>query len=155
MKSCLEIFLYVTICTCVRFILMSSGLIHHRMDHSGSLPLLLCKLPLKQRNLPLPLAIYSHNCSTQASTSDVRILSSYSPPLTSVGFSAESEVAQSCLTLCHPVDCSPQPPPSMGFSRLECWSGLPFPPRDLPNSGIEPRSPPLHVSHQGSPVGQW
>ena len=30
----------------------------------------------------------------------------------------------------------------MGFSRHEYWSGLPFPsPGDLPDSGIEPRSP--------------
>ena len=37
-----------------------------------------------------------------------------------------------------------QAPPSMGFSRQEYWSGLPFPsPRDLPSSGIEPRSPAL------------
>ena len=36
--------------------------------------------------------------------------------------------------------------PSMGFSRQECWSGLPFPsPGDLPNPGIEPRSPPLQA----------
>ena len=29
----------------------------------------------------------------------------------------------------------------MGFSRQECWSGLPFPsPGDLPNPGIEPGS---------------
>ena len=35
-----------------------------------------------------------------------------------------------------------QAPPSMGFSRREYWSGLPFPfPGDLPNPGIEPRSP--------------
>ena len=34
-----------------------------------------------------------------------------------------------------------QAPPSMGFSRREYWSGLPFPsPGDLPNPGIEPRS---------------
>ena len=34
-----------------------------------------------------------------------------------------------------------QAPPSMGFSRQECWSGLPFPsPRDLPDPGIEPGS---------------
>ena len=33
-----------------------------------------------------------------------------------------------------------QAPPSMGFSRQECWSGLPFPsPRDLSNPGIEPK----------------
>ena len=35
-----------------------------------------------------------------------------------------------------------QAPPFMGFSRQECWSGLPFPsPGDLPDPGIEPWSP--------------
>ena len=35
-----------------------------------------------------------------------------------------------------------QAPPYLGFSRQEYWSGLPFPsPGDLPNPGIEPRSP--------------
>ena len=39
-----------------------------------------------------------------------------------------------------------QAPPSMGFSRRECWSGLPFPsPGDLPDPGIEPRSPALQA----------
>ena len=33
-------------------------------------------------------------------------------------------------------------PPSIEFSRQEYWSGLPFPsPGDLPDQGIEPRSP--------------
>ena len=37
-----------------------------------------------------------------------------------------------------------QAPPSMGFPRQESWSGLPFPsPGDLPDPGIEPRSPTL------------
>ena len=37
---------------------------------------------------------------------------------------------------------------SMGFSRQEYWSGLPFPsPRDLPDPGIEPRS---HASEADS-----
>ena len=37
-----------------------------------------------------------------------------------------------------------QVPPSMGFSRQEYWSGLPFPsPGDLPDPGIEPGSPTL------------
>ena len=37
-----------------------------------------------------------------------------------------------------------QVPPSMGFSRLYYWSGLPFPsPGDLLNPGIEPGSPTL------------
>ena len=35
-----------------------------------------------------------------------------------------------------------QAPPSMGFSRQEYWSGLPFPsPGDLPDPGIKSRSP--------------
>ena len=34
----------------------------------------------------------------------------------------------------------------MEFSRQEYWSGLPFPsPRDLPNSGVEPRSAALQT----------
>ena len=49
-----------------------------------------------------------------------------------------------------------QAPPSIGFSRQECWSGLPFPSLgDLPDPGTEPGSPTLqadayHLSHQGS-----
>ena len=35
---------------------------------------------------------------------------------------------------------------SVGFSRQEYWSGLPFPsPGDLPNPGTEPRSPTLQA----------
>ena len=61
---------------------------------------------------------------------------------------SESEVAQSCPTLCHPMDWSLEPGrlQSMEFSRQEYWSGLPFPsPGDLPDPGIEPRSPALQV----------
>ena len=39
-----------------------------------------------------------------------------------------------------------QAPWSMGFSRQEYWSGLPFPtPGELPNPGIEPGSPALQT----------
>ena len=39
-----------------------------------------------------------------------------------------------------------QGPLSMGFSRQEYWSGLPFPsPEDLPDPGIEPGSPVLQA----------
>ena len=39
-----------------------------------------------------------------------------------------------------------QAPLSMGFSRQQSWSGLPFPsPGDLPNPGIEPGSPTLQT----------
>ena len=43
-----------------------------------------------------------------------------------------------------PRTAAHQAPPSMGFSRQEYWSGLPFPsPGDLPDPGIEPGSPTL------------
>ena len=47
---------------------------------------------------------------------------------------------------------------SMGFSRQESWSGLPFPsPGNLPDPRIEPVSPALQadsllLSHKGSPL---
>ena len=40
---------------------------------------------------------------------------------------SESEVAQSCPTLSDPWTAAHQAPPSMGFSRQECWSGVPLP----------------------------
>ena len=50
---------------------------------------------------------------------------------------------QLCAT---PRTAARQAPPSMGFFRQECWSGLPFPSRgDLPDSGIEPESPTLQA----------
>ena len=45
---------------------------------------------------------------------------------------------QSCLTLVTPCTAAHQAPLSMGFSRQEYWSGLPFPTKwDLLNPGIE------------------
>ena len=52
--------------------------------------------------------------------------------------SLKVKVAQSCPTLCDPMNYIK----SMDFSRPEYRSGYPFPsPGDLPNSGIEPRPP--------------
>ena len=52
--------------------------------------------------------------------------------------------AQSYPTLCNPWTVGHQAPLSMGFSRQEYWTGLPFPPPgDLPDPGIEPASPAL------------
>ena len=46
----------------------------------------------------------------------------------------------------HGLYVSHQAPLSMGFSRQEHWSGLPFPsPGDLPDTGIESRSPTLQA----------
>ena len=51
----------------------------------------------------------------------------------------------SCVQLfATPWTVACQAPLSMGFSRQDYWSGLPFPSSgDLPNPGIEPRSPAL------------
>ena len=40
---------------------------------------------------------------------------------------AAAKSLQSCLTLCDPRDSSPPGSASLGFSRQEHWSGLPFP----------------------------
>ena len=69
---------------------------------------------------------------------------------------SESDITQSCPTLCNPMDVAYQAPPSLEFSRQEYWSGLPFPsPGDLPNPGIEPgllhcRQMLYHLSHEES-----
>ena len=61
---------------------------------------------------------------------------------------SESVVAQLCPTdsLLTPWTVVYQASLSMGFSRQEYWSGLPFPsPGDLPDPGIEPRSSALQA----------
>ena len=40
---------------------------------------------------------------------------------------AAPKALQLCPTLCNPIDGSPPGSPSLGFSRQEHWSGLPFP----------------------------
>ena len=40
---------------------------------------------------------------------------------------AAAQLLQSCPTLCNPIDGSPPGSLSLGFSRQEYWSGLPFP----------------------------
>ena len=48
------------------------------------------------------------------------------------------------LLFATPWTVARQAPLSMGFSRQQYWSGLPFPPpRDLPDPGIKPESPAL------------
>ena len=55
-------------------------------------------------------------------------------------------VAQSCPTLGTPYNVAHQALLSMGFSRQEYWSGLPFPsPGDFPDPGIKPKSPALQA----------
>ena len=55
-------------------------------------------------------------------------------------------VTQSCPTHFGPWVVAHQAPLTMGFSRPEYWSGLPFPsPGDFPDPGIKPRSPTLQA----------
>ena len=55
-------------------------------------------------------------------------------------------VAKSCPTLVTPQTIACQAPLSMKFSMQEYWSGLPFPsPGNIPNPGIELRSPALQT----------
>ena len=70
-------------------------------------------------------------------------------------------ITKSCLTLWNPMDCSTQQVLlSMGFSRQEYWSGLPFSsPGDLPGLGNEPTSSSLEGNslpprHWGSSQSQ-
>ena len=69
-----------------------------------------------------------------------------------------SSISVQLLVTTGTVAC--QAPLSMEFSRQEYWGGLPFPPpRDLPNTGMEPKSltssalavDSLPLSHLGSP----
>ena len=62
----------------------------------------------------------------------------------------------SCVQLfATPWTIACQAPLSMGFSRQEYWSGLPFPsPGYLPDPGFEPRSPALQAdSLESEPLG--
>ena len=55
-------------------------------------------------------------------------------------------VTESCLTLVTPWIVAHRAPLSMGFSRQEYRSGLPFSsPGDLPDPGSKPRSPELQA----------
>ena len=55
-------------------------------------------------------------------------------------------VPKSCPTLMTPWTIAYQAPLSMGFSRQEYWSELPFPsPGNLPDPGIKPGSPALQA----------
>ena len=103
----------------------------------------------------------AHSCPTLSNPMDC------SPPgscvheavttVKSVNLFGGGLVSKLCLTLAIPWTVARQAPLSMGFSRQEYWSGLPFPSLgDLPNAGIEPESPALQadslpLSHLGSP----
>ena len=68
----------------------------------------------------------------------------------------ESETAQSCPTLCDPVDCSPPGPSVHGSlqARILEWFAISFS-RGSSHPGIEPRSPALQAdSFLSEPLGK-
>ena len=55
-------------------------------------------------------------------------------------------VTQLCPTLCDPIYCSLPSSSVHGILQARYWSGLPFPSSgDLPDPGIDPRSPALQA----------
>ena len=85
----------------------------------------------------------------------------FPPPedLPAAAAAAKSDSVQLCPTLCDPIDGTHHTPPSLGFSRQEHWSGLPFPSpmhdsekwKWSPQSCLTP-SDPMVYSLQGSSV---
>ena len=64
-------------------------------------------------------------------------------------------VTKLCPILVTPWSIALQAPLSMGFSKQEYWSGLPFPSAgDLPNPGIAPWSPALQADSLPTEL-QW
>ena len=112
------------------------------------------------RNYPKP---FTHDSSVNTITLWGRIYQhSFSDAIVSLlsrisSICVHTQSLQSCLTLVTPWTVALQAPLSVGFSRQEHWSGLPFAsPGYLPDPGIEPASPALQadslpLSHQGSP----
>ena len=87
-----------------------------------------------RHNCPASILLLSlfhpaQSCLPSKSTSSLKpswITPAYNAQ-SSLGGAAAAKLLPSCLTLCDPVDGSHQAPPSLGFSRQEHWSGLPFP----------------------------
>ena len=65
---------------------------------------------------------------------------------------AAAKLLQSCLTLCNPIDAAHKAPPSLGFSRQEHWSGLPFP-SPMRESEVAESCPTLNDPMDCSPPG--
>ena len=73
---------------------------------------------------------------------------------------AAAQSLQSCPTLCNPETADYQPLPSLGFSRQEHWSGLPFPSSPIRLDGTytgEGNGTPLQYSCLEHPIdrGAW
>ena len=107
---------------------------------------------------PKPIDHDLFHCGV-AATSAIKLLSSVPPQVTDKkrGQTLDKRELSGKYNTCTPslsrvrLFATPQTaayqaPLSVGFSRQQYWSGLPFPsPVDLPDPGIEPRSPALQT----------
>ena len=69
-------------------------------------------------------------------------------------YAAAAELLQSCPTLCDPIDSRAPGSPSLGFSRQEHWSGLPFP-SPMHESEVAQSGPTLSDPMDCSPPGSF
>ena len=76
---------------------------------------------------------------------------------TAAAAAAAAKSLQSCPTLCNPIDGSPPGYLSLGFSRQEHWSGLPFPSpaHESEKSEVAQSCPTLSDPMDGSLKHKW
>ena len=79
-------------------------------------------------------------------TKSVSAIQSFENKINSTESESESEIAQSCPTLCDPMDCSLSGSSIHGIfqARVLEWVAISFS-GDLPDSGIKPRPPTLQA----------
>ena len=70
------------------------------------------------------MSVSCQSSYAEALTLSIRFLLKF---MSGAAAAAAAVSLQSCPTLCDPIDSSPPGLPSLGFSRQEHWSGLPFP----------------------------
>ena len=88
-------------------------------------PLLVCLLLIEKKK-----ALVAQLCLTFCDPMDCSLPDSSAHGILQariLAVAATAKSLQSCPTLCDPRDDSPPAPLSLGFSRQEHWSGLPFP----------------------------
>ena len=71
------------------------------------------------------LGLYA--CKDKSPNFNEILLLTYIYKFNTAAAATAAKLLQSCPTLCDPIDRSPPGSPSLGFSRQEYWSGLPFP----------------------------
>ena len=101
---------------------------------------MLLKLPILHTRKPSPkVSVLSSRANTNMHISQVTALKFFI-----VVFCLSVKLLSCVRLFTTPWTVTYQAPLSMGFSRQQYWSGLPFPsPGDLPDPGIEPGSPAL------------